>query len=204
MVDNSNCFDVQKNERLIYLSGMVKDDTVSQICERIANINMFDIANCQKFIKYEIQPIHLYIQSFGGSVNDMWALIDTIESSVTPIITYCSGYCMSAAALIFLAGHYRIMYKHSDFMLHQIFSIIGGKINDIVLEVDHTKYEHKRIMKYIKKHTKLPKKLLKTIDLDKEDLYLTAKDCIKYGICDEVIKKSGNRKDFLSAMKEQE
>ena len=51
------------------------------------------------------EPIKLYINSYGGSVYDMWGLIDVILNSKTPIYTYCTGYAMSAAFKIFLAGH---------------------------------------------------------------------------------------------------
>ena len=69
---------------------------------------------------YNREPIKLYINSYGGSIYDMWGLIDVILNSKTPIYTYCTGYAMSAAFKIFLAGHKRYCYKHSIFMYHQM------------------------------------------------------------------------------------
>lgn len=68
-------------------------------------------ANEYEFNKRD--PIKLYINSCGGTIYDMWALIDAIQNSKTPIHTYCMGYAMSAAFDIFLAGHKRYCYKHS-------------------------------------------------------------------------------------------
>ena len=195
---------MQQDERIIYLSGDIETSNVAQVCEKLLNIISFDSKMADVLRNYELKPIHLNVQSFGGSVHDMWSLIDIIESSTTPIITYCNGYCMSAAAMIFLAGHYRVMYKHSSFMLHQLWSFIGGKVKDLSLETENIENLHKQMLKYIKKHTNLPKKLLKKIDGKKEDVYLTAKECKKYGICDSIAENSGLRKIMLDTIKEQE
>ena len=42
-------------------------------------------------------PIRIYINSYGGAIYDMWAFVQLMESSKTPIYTYCTGYAMSAA-----------------------------------------------------------------------------------------------------------
>ena len=179
--------------RILYLSGNVEDNTISDVCKQILTINAFDNTMTFKYRQYELQPIQLHIQSFGGSIYDMWSLIDIIESSDTPVITYCSGYCMSAASLIFLAGHYRYMYKHSSVMFHQMSVGNFGKINDLNLDQKHFNDMHKDIVKYIKKHTKLGKKFFKKFDLNKEDVYLSAKDCIKFGVCDKIADVKDNR-----------
>ena len=50
------------------------------------------------------KPIWVYIQSPGGNLLYMSALLDAIELSVTPVYTVNMGYAASAAALIFMAG----------------------------------------------------------------------------------------------------
>lgn len=194
---------IQPPERTIYLSGDVQDSNISEACKQLLQIIKYDMDCLNKYRNYELLPINLYIQSFGGSVADMWAIIDIMETSQTPIFTYCSGYCMSAAALIFLAGHYRVMYNHSSMMLHQITAGCIDKINDMHIRQEFLDDEHKRIIKYIKKHTKLKKKFFKKFDQNKEDIYLNAKECLKYGICDKIVKKSGVRKEILEQLSQQ-
>lgn len=189
--------------RIIYLTGDVEDTSIADVCKQIISISEFDSAMIYKYRQYEPQPIQLHIQSFGGSIHDMWALIDTIETSVTPVETYCSGYCMSAASLIFLAGHYRYMYKHSSMMFHQMSVGTWGKINDFRLEQSHFDSMHKDIIKYIKKHTKLDKKFFERFDKKKEDVYLTAKKCLKYGVCDCIVDETDNRK-LMKFIREQQ
>lgn len=190
---------IQQDDRILYLSKDVDNDSTAEICKKILDINNLDRIGMDKFRNYAMKPIQLHIQSFGGSIYDMWNLIDVIESSNTPIITYCNGYCMSAAALIFLAGHYRCMYKHSVMMFHQLYNWSAGKINDVVLEQRQTEKLHSEMIKYIKKRTKLKKKFFKKFDKNKEDIYIKAKKCVKYGICDEICQTS----DWRSTLKEQ-
>jgi ATP-dependent Clp protease protease subunit len=189
--------------RILYLNGDISDNNVSEICKQILNVVAYDNQMVNKYRMYSMEPIQLYIQSFGGSVQDMWSLIDIIESSTTPIITICSGYCMSAAALIFIAGHYRYMYKHSTIMFHQMSVGNYGKISDFKLDQSHFDSMHKDMIKYIKKHTNLKKRFFDKFDKKKEDIYLTAKQCKKYGICDAINKKSDNRDVLLELFKQQ-
>lgn len=192
----NNCDTSATGDRILYLSGDVEGNNISEVCKQILQINEFDRQCLEKYRSYEIKPIQLHIQSFGGVIVDMWSLVDIIEASVTPIITYCSGYCMSAAAVIFMSGHIRYMYKHSQIMLHQLSAGSFGKLNDIKTDATRFDIMNERVIKYIKKNTTLPKSVIKSINSG-EDVYLTAKECKKYGICDKVIKKGTWRKDLL-------
>ena len=172
------------------------------MCKKILDINHTDRVGLDKYRNYAMRPIELHVQSFGGSIYDMWSLIDVIESSNTPIITFCNGYCMSAAALIFLAEHYRIMYKHSAIMFHQLSSMTFGKMNDLIIEQAQTENLHKDMIKYIRKKTNLKKKFYKKYDKNKENIYMDSKKCLKFGVCDEIAEKSDWRNTLLEQMKQ--
>lgn len=191
------------DDRTLYLSADVTSQSISDICKQILSIEEADRKGTEKFRNYIINPIRLYIQSFGGSIYDMWALIDVIESSTTPVITYCTGYCMSAASLIFLAGHIRCMYKHSSIMFHQMTAGYWAKFNDIQIEQHQLEKLHKDMLKYIKKKTNLKGKFFKRIDDNKEDVYMTAKECLKFGVCDKIIEKSDLREVMLEQLNAQ-
>lgn len=195
---------LEQNDRILYLSGDIDNCSVGETCKQLLSIIDIDRKGTEKYRHYDLKPIQLYVQSFGGSVNDMWALIDIIESSPTPIITYCSGYCMSAAALIFLAGHLRCMYKHSSIMFHQMTVGMVSKINDVHVTQEQMDEMHKDMVKYIKKHTKLKKKFFKKFNDQKEDVYLSPKKCLKYGICDEIIEEADWRERLLANIAEAE
>lgn len=196
IADNS----VNLDDRILYLSADVNATSIADICKQILAIEEVDRKGLEKFRNYTINPIRLYVQSFGGSIYDMWSLIDIIEASQTPIITYCTGYCMSAAALIFLAGHIRVMYKHSTIMFHQMTAGYWAKFNDIQIEQKQLESMHKDMMKCIRKKTNLKDKFFKRIDDNKEDVYFTAKECIKHGICDKIAEKSDLRDVMLEQL----
>ena len=101
------------------------------------------------------EPIKIYINSYGGSVYDMWALIDIILNSKTPIYTYCTGYAMSAAFKIFLSGHKRFATKHATFMYHQMSCKRHGKYQDLVEDREQMDYLQKSIEEYVVERTNL-------------------------------------------------
>lgn len=177
-------------DRNLYLFKDISNESTSEIIKVINKINVHDQNQLNKLKKYVVQPIILNIQSNGGNVDDMWALVDVIQSSKTPIITLCCGYCKSAAAIIFLSGHVRVICKNGTIMFHQMTCATNQKINDFSLKEQQFLRMHKRMMKFIKKHCNLPKNYLKKLDIQKEDVYLTAKECLAFNICDVKIKRS--------------
>ena len=193
---------MQNDERILYLSADVGSESIADICKQILQINETDRKGVEKFRQYAVNPIELHIQSFGGSIYDMWALIDIMETSNTPIITYCSGYCMSAAAMIFLAGHIRCMYEHSTIMLHQMWTMDMGKIKEVQLAQKQTDDMHKDMIKFIKRKTRLKKKFFDRYDKGKEDVYFDAKKSLKFGICDQIVDKTNWRDALLEQIKE--
>ncbi len=100
-----------RSKRLFYLYGDVNAKNCADIAFDIHYINLEDDEADDKEKDFKCKPIRLFINSFGGNVYAMWMLIDTIRSSKTPVYTICTGYAISAAFQIFLAGnnHYHRM-----------------------------------------------------------------------------------------------
>lgn len=117
----------------------------------------------------------------------MWGLIDIIVNSKTPIYTYCTGYAMSAAFKIFLAGHKRYCYKHSTFMLHQPVCWISGKYTDIKENMAEYDRMNEYIIRYILDRTYFKKEELDNIWEKKQDFCINSEDAEKYGIVNEVL-----------------
>lgn len=113
------------------MSDYVDNESIGQLTWSILHQLAEDDEKDKKEKDYKREPIKIYINSYDGEVYDMWGLIDIIVNSKTPIYTYCTGYAMSAAFKIFLAGHKRYCYKHSTFMFHQSGCWISGKYTDI-------------------------------------------------------------------------
>lgn len=133
------------------------------------------------------KPIKIYINSYGGCVYDMWALIDIIINAKTPIYTYCTGYAMSAAFQIFLAGHKRFATKHATFMYHQMSCIMRGKYQDLVENRQEMDYLQESIEEYVMERTKITQRNIDSIREKKEDFYIHADKALTLGIIDEII-----------------
>ncbi len=110
-----------KTDRLFYIYGDINARNCADIAYDISQLNYEDDEKEEKEKNYKRDPIRIYFNSFGGSVYDMWLLVDTILASKTPVYTYCTGYAMSAAFMIFIAGHKRYMSPHATLMYHQIY-----------------------------------------------------------------------------------
>jgi ATP-dependent Clp protease, protease subunit len=76
--------------------------------------------------------IHLFINSFGGSIYDGLALYDTIkiiQGNGVNINTYALGKICSMGLIIYMSGNERIAYPRASFMHHQASTDLGQ--NDI-------------------------------------------------------------------------
>lgn len=179
---------VDINKRIFFLSDGIDESSIGKMCFNILSILKEDNEQEQKQKNFERKPIEIYVNSFGGSVYDMWALIDIIENSKTPIYTYCTGYAMSAGFSIFLAGHKRYATKHATFLYHQFSGWRSGKYQDFVEDREEMDYIQNTIEQYVIAKTKFTKKQIEEIRKTKTDVYIHADKAVELGIIDEVIK----------------
>lgn len=173
--------------RTFFLSDDVDNESVGKLIWNILYQINDDNKKDEKEKDYKRDPIKLYINSCGGTIYDMWALIDVIQNSKTPIYTYCMGYAMSAAFSIFLAGHKRYCYKHSTFMYHQIHCNRSGKYQDLVEDRAEMDNLNKQVEEYVLERTNLTKEDIADIREKKKDFYIHSDKAIEYGIVDEVL-----------------
>lgn len=176
-----------RDDRLYYIYGDITARNCADIAFDIAKINLDDDEDDDRKKDFKRDPIRLYVNSFGGSVYDMWLLVDTILNSKTPVYTYCNGYAMSAAFQIFLAGHKRYVSSHATLMYHQIYCWRSGKYQDLVEDRQHMDHLNDQIEKYVIERTKLTQEDLDAIREKKRDTYFTAAEAIELGITDQLI-----------------
>ena len=117
-MSEKTCF-IDKEKRKILLSGEMDNESIGEIEWALIQIITEDDQNDRKEKDFERKPIVIYINSPGGWVYDTWGLIDIIQHSKTPVHTVCTGYAMSSAFKLLIAGHKRYCYPHSTLMYHQ-------------------------------------------------------------------------------------
>lgn len=173
--------------RIFYLSDDVDNESMGKLIWDILHIIKTDDEKDEKEKDYERKPIKLYINSYGGEIYDMWGLINVILNSKTPIYTYCTGYAMSAAFNIFLAGHKRYCYKYSTFMYHQMNCLRHGKYQDMVEDREEMDWLNRMNEEYAIDRTKFNDDIIKEIREKKKDFYIHSGKAVEYGIVDEVL-----------------
>lgn len=177
-----------KTDRLFYIYGDINARNCADIAYDISQLNYEDDEKEEKEKNYKRDPIRIYFNSFGGSVYDMWLLVDTILASKTPVYTYCTGYAMSAAFMIFIAGHKRYMSPHATLMYHQIYCWRSGKYQDLVDDREQMDRLNEMMESYVIERTGLKKEDLKNIREKKKDTYFSAKEAKELKIIDSIIK----------------
>jgi ATP-dependent Clp protease protease subunit len=179
-------------DRIVFLVSEIDQESISLVTERIIDINKSDAELVSIYniygLKYEPQPIEMYIDTYGGSVYQCLGLLSIMETSQTPIHTYVTGCAMSAGFFISITGHKRFGYSKSTWMYHQIW---GDIVSASVKQIDEEIVEYKRLQTLLEEHvaqyTKIPKAKLVDIFKGKYDYYIDSKQALKWKIIDEVI-----------------
>lgn len=136
------------------------------------------------------EPVDIYINSPGGSVNAGLIIYDVIQACVgkMEINMYCIGMAYSMGAIILAGGQkgHRYILPHSKVMIHEplISGGMGGSATSIKKTADSI-LETKTILNGIlEKHTG---KTIEEIDeATSFDNFLNAQEAIEFGICDEI------------------
>jgi ATP-dependent Clp protease protease subunit len=174
-------------ERVLILGEDVTQESVSEIIKSIYEINMEDEERESQIVDYERQPLHLILNTYGGSVYDGLALIGAIELSTTPIAVTCLGSAMSMGMFILASGHHRRAHHLSTIMYHQISSGMWDKLEGLKKDLEEADRLEAVCESILLLRTKLKKKDLEAHKKTKSEWYMTAEEALKWGIIDEVI-----------------
>ena len=134
--------------------------------------------------------INIYINnSPGGNLFQILSLIDLIKDSKCNITTYCSGFIASAATLLFMSGHKKIMFKNSHILFHEAFlQNYNGDLSMIKLQTitNNNKKYNKLVKKYLSDYCNLPDKYITKIFKEHKNVIFKANKALKIGIIDSI------------------
>lgn len=160
----------------------------------------FTASSCASAIRFVLEknlmekserPDHLtfVINSPGGDVNACFALIDTIKSSKIPVHTVGIGLIASCGLNLFMSGAkgHRVVTPNTSILSHQFSWGSYGKEHELFAVVKEFTLTQKRIVDHYKKCTGLNEKKIREILLPAEDVWLDAKEAVKYGIADRIV-----------------
>ena len=159
----------------------------------------FDSSSCADAMKFIIarnlmkkdRPkfMKFIINSPGGSVTSAFALIDTLKGSKIPVYTYGLGEISSCGLLTFMAGvkGHRYITRNTSILSHQFSWGSMGKEHELMASVKEFNNTSQRIIDHYKRCTGQTEANIKKYLLPPEDVWLTPKEAIKYGIADEIV-----------------
>ncbi len=169
---------VDFKDSIIFLNDEINQHTLTDLIIRTRNL----LQNR----KDKTAPINLMINSPGGDVHEMFAIIDYIESLDVKVNTICRGKAFSAAAVILTCGTgTRMMSKRSTMMFHQSSSFLGGKMSDITAYLDNVKNLEKHVYSLLAERTNKDAEYWK--EHMRSDMFLTAEEAKQLGIIDQII-----------------
>ena len=175
---------VQVGRNRIYFYSEVSRPKNLELNKNIATMSN-TLYNRGQSLQVDPGRIFLHINSFGGSVFAGMSSVDYILNSKVPITTVIDGCAASAATIMSVVGHHRVMHKHSFMLIHQISSAMWGKFEEMKDDMKNSELLMDTIIKIYEEHTRIPRSELETIL--KRDIWWDAKTCLDYGLVDEII-----------------
>jgi ATP-dependent Clp protease, protease subunit len=168
-------------DRIIFLGLPINDYVANLVVGQILFLEAEDNS----------KPIHLYINSPGGSVSAGMAIYDTMQYVKSPVHTICIGMAASMGALLLSAGEagHRIALAHSRIMIHQPSGGAYGQATDVEIHAKEILRMKKELNEIMALHTG---KTADQIDEDtNRDNYMSAAEAVEYGIIDSIAVKAG-------------
>ena len=134
------------------------------------------------------KELTLGICSPGGDLNACFALIDIMKGSKIPIRTIGMGMIASCGLLMFISGTKgrRVLTPNTSILSHQYSWGSFGKEHELFAAVKEFDLTTQRMITHYKKCTGLSEKDIRKYLLPPEDMWLSAKEAKKLGLCDSI------------------
>src|SRR6056300_278750 len=184
--------DTQLNYYREFDYGIDTTDNVILIQDEITSGLTFDIVSKVRLLKKingDISTINILLNSPGGDVIETLALIDYIQSQKDQGITFniiVRGSAMSAAALLLTCGTgVRAASKHSKIMVHQLSTIVVGKLSDVKSNAKFSEELEHECNQLMADNSKMDKEYWENIS--SSDYFMSAEKALELGIIDKII-----------------
>lgn len=171
--------------RRIFLHGGVDEDTIGRAIR-----GMYLLADASS------APIELYVSSYGGDLDEAFALHDVTRTISAPVHTVALGKCQSAAPLLVACGErgHRYASENVTFMLHDVaLSDVPENIPPLFLKslAEAAKVQMATYARLLEAYSKKKAKHWAGIFAGKSDRYFTAELAVAWGLVDHVWSEKG-------------
>lgn len=166
-------------DRVLFVVGEINTEMANAIVAQLLFLESED----QK------QDIHMYINSYGGSIDAGMAIYDTMQYIKPNVTTTCVGIAASMAAILLSGGSKgkRAALQHSRIMIHQPLSGIQGQATDIAIHAKEVNRLKSMLNNILVEKTN---KSLSEVEHDTDrNNYMTSNEAKAYGLIDKVLEK---------------
>ena len=172
------------HENKIYYYAGVNRESAVELNKKVGELESKSLT-MSKTLDIDTPSIKVLINSGGGSITAGISSMDTILRCKVPVETYVDGFCASAGTFLSVVGDNRFMSRNSYMLIHQLSTSFWGKYSEFEDEKQNLDLMMTTIKNVYKKYTKVPMK--KIDEILKHDLMWDAKQCLEYGLIDEII-----------------
>ena len=168
-------------DRIVMLDTDVNEHSASLLVAQLLYLESED-AN---------KDILFYINSPGGVITAGMAIYDTMQFIKPDVSTIVMGQACSMGSFLAQAGApgKRLMLPNSRHMIHQPSGGARGMASDIEISYNEIMFWKRRLTELYVDHN-TSGKTYEDLERDMDrDTFMSAKDSLAYGLCDEIITK---------------
>lgn len=165
------------DQRIVVLGTELDQATGNRLCTQLLLLSAEDAR----------RDISLWINSPGGSVPAMLAIMDVMRIIPNDVATLAMGLACSAGQFLLSAGTpgKRYALPHARILLHQGSAGIGGTAVDIAIQAEDLRHTRDTVLGLIAEHTGQP--LERIVADSQRDRWFTAEQALAYGFVDRVV-----------------
>jgi ATP-dependent Clp protease, protease subunit len=163
--------------RIVFLGSAIDDNVANLIVAQLLHLES----------EKDDQDISLYINSPGGDMIGLFAILDTMRFVAADVATICVGQAASAAAVLLAAGApgKRYALPNARVLIHQPHGGAQGQSTDMELAVAEMVEMRRRMVDVLVESTGQPRDRI-TADIDR-DYIVRGEQAIGYGLVDHII-----------------
>lgn len=161
--------------RVILISGDINEQTFSKLDKKLT-----------AFEEEGNEPVTVRINSEGGNMSDGLAIVGRMTSSKVQVNTEGYGLIGSSALLVLACGKHRKISRYAWVMHHESAQDLEGTISELEMEVRQARREEQFWNKHMAQFSNQNSEFWRK-SAAKNELYLTAEQCLQYKIIDEII-----------------
>ncbi|MDE7267696.1 MAG: ATP-dependent Clp protease proteolytic subunit [Lachnospiraceae bacterium] len=176
-------------ERAMDIASRLLDDNIILLTGEINDI-MPEVVMAQLLYLDSLgkdEPIHIYINSPGGSVTAGLAILDTMRLVKSKIYTYCIGLAASMGSILLSSGDKRYIVPHAEVMIHQPLGGTKGQATEIEIAAKHISRTKEVLNSILAENCG---RTYEEVSQDTErDNWKSAAEALEYGLVDKIITK---------------